>query len=73
MSSYFLGYTAGLLFIGPFSETFGRVGMLQVSNMLFIAFNTAAGFSQNLRQIVIMRVISGIGGAGPLSVSVPLS
>ena len=68
MSSYFLGYTVGLLLIAPCSEILGRVGMLQTSNMIFIIFNTAAGFSRSNQQIIIMRVLSGFGGAGPLSV-----
>ncbi|KAL9620604.1 MAG: hypothetical protein Q9160_004858 [Pyrenula sp. 1 TL-2023] len=67
MSSYFLGYTLGLLLIPPFSETLGRVGMLQTSNMIFIIFNTAAGFCQNNQQVIIMRALSGFGGSGPLS------
>ena len=70
LSSYFLGYIAGLLIIGPLSENFGRVGMLQASNILFIVFNTAAGFSKTNTQIVVMRVLSGLGG--PLSVCLRL-
>lgn len=68
LSAYFMGFAVGLLLIGPLSETFGRVGMLQASNMFFIIFNTAAGFSRTNAQIVVMRVLSGFGGAGPLSV-----
>ena len=44
--------------------------MLQISNMIFIIFNTAAGFARNNRQIIIMRILSGFGGAGSLSVGV---
>lgn len=69
LSTYFLGYAAGLLLIGPLSETFGRVGALQLSNLSFIVFSTAAGFSQTNAQIIVLRVLIGFGGAGPLSVS----
>jgi MFS family permease len=68
LSTYFLGYAAGLLLIGPLSETFGRVGALQLSNLSFIVFNTAAGFAQTNAQLIVLRVLSGFGGAGPLSV-----
>lgn len=68
LSSYFIGYTIGLLVIGPLSETFGRIGMLQGSNMSFIIFNLAAGLSQSSVQLNVLRAFSGFGAAGPLSV-----
>lgn len=67
LSAYFLGYAVGLLTLGPLSETFGRVGVLQGSNIFFIIFNTAGGFAQTNAQLIVLRIMSGIGGAGPLS------
>lgn len=69
LSAYFLGYSVGLLLIGSLSETFGRLGALQASNIIFIIFNTACGFSQTKTQLIIARTLSGLGGAGPLCVS----
>lgn len=68
ISGYFLGYSVGLLTLGSLSETFGRVGVLVGGNLFFIIFNTAAGFAQTDTQLIVMRVISGFGGAGPLTV-----
>lgn len=70
LSVFFLGYTLGLLVIGPLAETFGRVGMLQGSNIFFIVFNTIAGFSNSNAMLCVMRALMGFGAAGPLAVSI---
>lgn len=69
LSAYLLGYVFGPLILAPLSSTFGRVRVLQASNMVFLVFNTAAGFAQNTTTLSILRAFSGLGGSGPLTVS----
>lgn len=59
----------GPLFLGPLSEIFGRVRVLQIANLFFMVFNIACGFSQNTGQLLAFRLLSGLGGSAPLAVS----
>jgi sugar phosphate permease len=68
MSIYLLGYAIGPLIIAPLSDAFGRVCLLQTSNILFNIFNLAAGFATNSTTILLMRFLSGVGGSGPITV-----
>ncbi|EME83987.1 uncharacterized protein MYCFIDRAFT_133888 [Pseudocercospora fijiensis CIRAD86] len=67
LSAYLLGYTVGPLIITPLADAFGRIRMLQMSNIIFVIFNLAAGFSRNNATLVTLRVLSGVGGCGALT------
>jgi hypothetical protein len=68
-SIFILGYALGPLFIGPLSEIFGRSIVLQLSNLFYLAWNTGCGFSKTKGQLFAFRLLSGVGGSAPLSVS----
>jgi len=60
---YQIAITIGLLFLGRFSDIFGRV---KIYNLGFAFFTLGSGLcllSQTGQQLVIFRVIQGIGGA----------
>ena len=67
LSIFVLAYAIGPLFLGPLSETFGRVIVLQLSNLFFLVFNIACGFAQTKGQLIAFRFLSGLGGSAPLS------
>lgn len=67
LSVFVLAYAIGPMFLGPLSELYGRVIILQSANIIFIVFNTACGFAQSEAQILIFRFLSGIGGSAPLA------
>ncbi|KAE9987413.1 hypothetical protein EG328_002769 [Venturia inaequalis] len=69
LSAYLLGYVFGPLILAPLSSTFGRVRVLQASNMVFLVFNTAAGFAQNTTTLSVLRACSGLGGSGPITLA----
>ena len=69
LSIFVLGYAVGPLFIGPLSEMYGRVPVLQLANLFYLIFNLACGFSKNKTEIIIFRFLSGLGGSTPLAVS----
>ncbi|KAF2723576.1 MFS general substrate transporter [Polychaeton citri CBS 116435] len=66
MSVFVLAFAVGPLFLGPISELFGRALVLQISNMVYFAFNLGCGFSQNINQLIVFRFFSGLGGSAPL-------
>lgn len=68
LSIFVLGFAVGPLFLSPLSEVYGRVIILQASNGLYIIFNTCCGFAQSSAQLVVFRLLAGLGASAPLSV-----
>ena len=62
LSIFILAYGFGPFLIGPLSEVYGRVAVLQLANLFYLAFNTACGFSQSAGQLIAFRFLAGIGG-----------
>lgn len=67
LSIFVLAYAIGPLFLGPLSEIYGRVLVLQLSNLFFLAFNIGCGFAQTKSQLIAFRFMSGLGGSAPLA------
>jgi len=63
-----LAYALGPLFIGPLSEIFGRVRVLQIANAWLILFNLVTAWAPNKEAFIIFRFLAGLGGSAPLSI-----
>ncbi|PKX96030.1 putative phenol monooxygenase [Aspergillus novofumigatus IBT 16806] len=68
LSIFVLAYAVGPLFLGPLSEIYGRVIVLQLANLFYLVFNIACGVSQTKGQMIAFRFLSGLGGSAPLAV-----
>lgn len=68
MSTFILAFAVGPLFLGPMSELFGRRIVLQLSNLFYLAFNLACGFSNSIGMIIAFRFLSGLGGSAPMGI-----
>lgn len=69
MSIFLLAYAIGPFVLAPLSEMYGRVVVLQSANLVFLVFNTVAGFSTNKDMMLATRFLSGLGGSAPQAVS----
>lgn len=69
MSIFLLAYAVGPFMLGPLSEVFGRVVVLQCANLVFLIFNTTCGFAQSKTQMMVFRFLSGLGASAPQAVS----
>jgi multidrug resistance protein len=67
LSIFVLAYAIGPLFLGPLSEMYGRVIVLQTSNLLYLFFNLGCGLAQTKGQLIAFRFLSGLGGSAPLA------
>ncbi|OAG37112.1 hypothetical protein AYO21_08647 [Fonsecaea monophora] len=67
LSIFILAYAIGPLFLGPLSEIYGRVIVLQLSNLFYLAWNIGCGFAQTQGQLIAFRFLSGLGGSAPLA------
>jgi multidrug resistance protein len=68
LSIFVLAYAVGPLFLGPLSEVYGRVIILQLSNMWYLVWNLACGFAQTGPQMMVFRFMAGLGGSAPLAI-----
>jgi multidrug resistance protein len=68
LSIFVLAYAVGPLFLGPLSEIYGRVKILQLTNVMYLVWNLACGFAQTGPQILVFRFLSGFGGSAPLAI-----
>ncbi len=68
LSIFVLAFAIGPLFLGPLSEIYGRVPVLQLSNLFYLIFNIACGVSRSKGQMIAFRFLSGLGGSAPLAV-----
>lgn len=68
LSIFVLAYAIGPLFLGPMSEIYGRVPVLQLANLFYLVFNIACGVCTSKGQLFTFRFLSGLGGSAPLAV-----
>lgn len=73
LSVFILAYAVGPLLLGPLSEMYGRVIVLQLANLFYLVFNIACGVSRSKGQMIAFRFLSGLGGSAPLAVRRPSS
>ena len=68
LSIFVLAYAIGPLFLGPLSEVYGRVHVLQLANLFFLCWNLGCGFAQNKAEMITFRFLAGLGGSAPLAI-----
>ncbi|KAE8447673.1 hypothetical protein EG329_010479 [Mollisiaceae sp. DMI_Dod_QoI] len=68
LSIFVLAYAIGPLFLGPLSEMYGRVIVLQLANLIYLFFNLGCGLAQTKGQLIAFRFLSGLGGSAPLAI-----
>ena len=68
LSIFVLSYGFGPLLLGPMSEVFGRVRVLQLSNIFYLIWNLGCGFTRNKQEMIVFRLLAGIGGSAPMAV-----
>ncbi|OJD30864.1 mfs multidrug transporter [Diplodia corticola] len=68
LSIFVLAYAVGPLVLGPLSEVYGRVLVLQCANAFYLAWNLGCGFAKTKGQMMAFRFLSGLGGSAPLAI-----
>lgn len=68
LSIFLLAYAVGPLFLGPLSELYGRVPVLQLVNLIYLFFNLGCGLSRTRAQMIAFRFLAGLGGSAPLAI-----
>ena len=68
LSVYLFGFVFGPLVAAPLSETFGRLPVYHIGNLLFIVFSVACGVSSNLNMFIGFRFLMGTFGSVPATI-----
>ncbi|WQF85778.1 Putative major facilitator superfamily, MFS transporter superfamily [Colletotrichum destructivum] len=68
LSIFVLAYAIGPLAWGPLSELYGRVIVLQLTNLFYMFFNLGCGLARTKSQIIAFRFFAGLGGSAPLAI-----
>ncbi|KAK8090873.1 MFS general substrate transporter [Apiospora phragmitis] len=68
LSIFILAYAIGPLVWGPLSELFGRIVVLQTTNILYLCFNLGCGLARTKAQLIVFRLLAGLGGSAPLAI-----
>lgn len=70
LSIFVLAYAVGPLSLGPMSEMYGRIPILQLPDLFYSVLNTASGAGISESQILAFRFLSGLGGISPLALGI---
>jgi EmrB/QacA subfamily drug resistance transporter len=69
VSAYLVASTVATPIYGKLSDMYGRRAMLTYAVGIFVVASAGCAMSQNMPQLVLMRVLQGIGGGGLLSIA----
>ncbi|TVY33179.1 Efflux pump, partial [Lachnellula occidentalis] len=68
LSLFTLGFCIGPSFAAPLSEIYGRRIVYWTTLPLLVIFTAIAGSANNIPQLIIFRLLAGIGGSGALAI-----
>ena len=68
-TGYFLSLSATILIFARLGDMYGRKSMMMASLALVALFSLLCGIAQNMPQLIVFRVIQGIGGGMMIATS----
>jgi len=66
---YILGFSIGPLFLGPFSEMFGRYPVVILSTWFLNAWILGSALAPSMSALIVFRLLAGIGGSAVMTIS----
>lgn len=61
LSTFFVAFALGQLFVGPLSDRFGRAPLVVSGLCVFVVGSAVCAFATNLPQLIVGRVIQALG------------
>ncbi|TVY24313.1 Efflux pump [Lachnellula hyalina] len=72
VSGYQISYTGFLVIWAKMSDIFGRKYSLMTAVFIFAGFSGACGAAQTMTQLIVVRVLQGIGASGAFAVTMAI-
>lgn len=69
---FFLGMGIGTLIAGPLSDRYGRKPIMLLGGGIYVTATLVCYFAQSLEVLLVARVVQGIGGAGPRTITLAI-
>ncbi len=69
VAAYLLTGTAATPVIGKLSDIYGRRQLLQPAIIVFVVASLGCALAQNLPEMILLRAVQGIGGAGLITIA----
>lgn len=66
---YLLGFSIGPLFLGPFSEMYGRYPVVILSTWFFNAWILGSALAPTMPALIMMRLLGGLGGSAVMTIA----
>jgi EmrB/QacA subfamily drug resistance transporter len=71
-SAYLLASTTTVPMYGKLADLFGRLRIITISIVLFLVGAALAGMAQTFPQLILFRVIQGLGAGGVIPISITI-
>ena len=72
-SAGLVGMLIGAVTLGPLADRYGRKRLIVLSSIIFGALSLATAFAQNIEQLLLLRLATGIGLGGALPNAIALA
>jgi MFS transporter, DHA1 family, multidrug resistance protein len=66
LSAYLVGYAAGQIFYGPFSDKIGRKPAVMAGLILYFLASAACAMAESIDVLIGLRFVQALGAAGPI-------
>lgn len=61
LSSFFMAFAVGQLFVGPLSDRFGRKPLVVLGLIVFVTGSAICALASNLPQLIVGRIVQALG------------
>jgi MFS transporter, AAHS family, 4-hydroxybenzoate transporter len=72
-SAGLVGMLIGAVTLGPLADRYGRKRLIVLSSIIFGVLSLATAFAQSLEQLLVLRLVTGIGLGGALPNAISLA
>lgn len=66
ITCYLVGFAAGQIFYGPFSDKFGRRPVMLAGFALYLTATAICVFATTIETLIAARIVQALGAAGPI-------